>query len=198
MIRVRFGFSFLTALLAAAAFGCSGGRSASSGASTSSTGQPAGSGTGTVQVLLTAGSAPNFVQSLVVTFDRVTIVPSGGGAMPLVEQGPVDLALNTSFVDLTGITGGATALLASGVVVNGDYDRVEVSVSAASISYSGKDGATNVSMRVRSGVVDIPASFAVASGGTVRVVLRFNTGGSVQFGDGQPTLHPMLSVSGVQ
>jgi hypothetical protein len=175
--------------------GCSGGRSASSGASSSGTGAPPGSGTGTIQVLMTAEPAPNFVQSVVVSFDRVTVYPSGGGAMPLVEQGPVNLALNNSSLDLVTLAGGAPALLASGVVVNGDYDRIEVSVSSATITYS---GGTNISMNLRSNVVDINPSFTVASGGTVQVVLDFDTGGSVQLSDKGPVLFPTIRVSSVQ
>jgi hypothetical protein len=196
MSRIRFGSTFLTALFAATVLGCSGGRSANSGAS-SNPGAPAGSGTGTVQVLLTATPAPKSVGSLVVTFDRVTVFPSGGGAMPLVEQGPVNLALNNSSVDVVKLAGGST-VLASGIAVNGDYDRVELSISGATIGLTGETGGGSLSMRVRSNVVDVPASFAVAGGGTVHVVLDFNTGASVQLGDGTPTLHPTLSVSSVQ
>lgn len=198
MNRIRCGCSFLTALFTLAALGCSGGKSANSGASGS--GAPAGSGTGTVQLLLAASTPPNAVQSLVVTFDRVTVYPAGGGAMPVVEQGPVNLALNTASVDVANL-GGGTALLASGIAVNGDYDRVEVSISGARITYSGsgdKGGGANIAMRVSSGVVDVPAAFTVSSGGTVRVVLSFNTGGSVQLGNGTPTLHPSLRLSSVQ
>jgi hypothetical protein len=199
MNRVRFGFSVLTALLAAAAPGCSGGRSASSGAS-SNPAAPAGSSTGTVRVLLTANAAPKSVQSLAVNFDRVTVYPSGGGAMPLVEQGPIDLALNNASVDVAKLTGGATTVLASGIAVSGDYDRVEVSVASATVTLTGGEDRSggSLSMRVRSNVVDVPASFTVAGGGTVHVVLDFDTGGSVQIGSGTPTLQPRLSLSVVR
>ncbi|HEV8119369.1 MAG TPA: DUF4382 domain-containing protein [Candidatus Polarisedimenticolia bacterium] len=195
MSRIRFGFSFLTALLIALNLGCGGGRSASSGASSSTTGAPPGSGTGTTQVLMTAEPAPNFVQSVIVSFDRVTVYPSGGGAMPLVDQGPVNLPLSNSSIDLVSLPGGAPALLASGVVMNGDYDRLEVSVSNATITYT---GGANVSMQLRSNVVDIPASFTVPNGVTVQVVLDFDTGGSVQISDKGPTLRPTIRVSSVQ
>jgi hypothetical protein len=79
--------------------------------------------------------------------------------------------------------------------MNGDYDRLEVSVSNATITYT---GGANVSMQLRSNVVDIPASFTVPNGVTVQVVLDFDTGGSVQISDKGPTLRPTIRVSSVQ
>ncbi len=137
-------------------------------------------GAGMLQVRLT--DAPidlSTVQSVIVTLTGVVVFPeetTNPMGMP-VEPGPMTLMTHPATFDLLTLTGGATALLASGEVPAGTYSRIHLDISDATLV--NKDG-TTASLKIESNKVDVPIQFQVTVGATSSITLDFNAGASVQ------------------
>ena len=182
--RVLVPFTLAVALLL---YGCNG-----MGASSSRT----SGGTGMLQVRLT--DAPidlATVQSVNVTLTGVTVFPEENlNPMTMVtEPGPISLMTHPATFDLLTLTGGATALLASGQVPAGTYSRIHLDISDATLV--NKDG-TTTSLQIESNKVDVPIRFQVNVGATSSVTLDFNAGASVQVNQtsaGEFILRPVVT-----
>jgi len=153
-------------------------------------------GTGMLQVRLT--DAPidlSTVQSVNVTLTGVVVFPeetTNPMGMP-VEAGPITLMTHPATFDLLTLTGGATALLASGEVPAGAYSRIHLDISDATLV--NKDG-TTASLKIESNKVDVPIQFQVTVGATSSITLDFNAGASVQVNQtaaGQFILRPVVT-----
>lgn len=153
-------------------------------------------GTGMLQVRLT--DAPidlSTVQSVNVTLTGVVVFPeetTNPMGMP-VEAGPITLMTHPATFDLLTLTGGATALLASGEVPAGGYSRIHLDISDATLV--NKDG-TTASLKIDSNKVDVPIQFQVTVGATSSITLDFNAGASVQVNEttaGQFILRPVVT-----
>ena len=135
-------------------------------------------GTGMLNVNLT--DAPldlSTVQSVNVTLTGVIVYPKETITPVTVELGPISLITHPATFDLLTLTGGATALLASGEVPDGDYSRIRLEISDATLVY--KDGTTQ-SLKIESNKVDVPIRFHVSVGADTSVTLDFNAAASVQ------------------
>ena len=137
-------------------------------------------GTGMLQVRLT--DAPidlSTVQSVNVTLTGVVVFPeeTTNPIGMLVEPGPITLMTHPATFDLLTLTGGATALLASGEVPAGTYSRIHLDISDATLV--NKDG-TTASLQIESNKVDVPIQFQVSVGTTSSITLDFNAAASVQ------------------
>jgi hypothetical protein len=137
-------------------------------------------GTGTIQVNLT--DAPidlSTVEKVEVTITNVIVYPRGDDSgMPAVDPtGPIVLTTHPQTFDLLTLTGGATDLLASGEVPAGDYSRIRLEISDATLTY--KDG-TIAPLKIDSGKVDVPIAFHVAADAMNALTLDFDAGASVQ------------------
>ena len=135
-------------------------------------------GTGTVRVHLT--DAPldlSTVQSVTVTITGVTLYPGDETSMtPTPSTGPVTLLTHPETFDLLTLTGGASALLASGEAPAGSYERIRLDVSSAELTW--KDG-TTAPLKLESGKVDVPIPFHLSVGEDLSVTLDFDAGASV-------------------
>jgi hypothetical protein len=157
-------------------------------------------GSGTVQVHLT--DAPidlSTVQSVTVTITGVLVYGGGSDAMmPQVDGGgAIALVTHPETFDLLTLTGGATALLASGEVPAGSYQRIRLEISSATLTY--KDG-SQVPLKIDSNKVDVPIPFHVAVDQTTGMTLDFNAGASVQVNDtasGTLILRPVVTPVGM-
>lgn len=188
-MRSRFITTPLSLTLATALFlcGCTG----MGGSSARSSG-----GTGMLQVRLT--DAPidlSTVQSVNVTLTGVVVFPQEvvSPMGMLVEPGPITLMTHPATFDLLTLTGGASALLASGEVPAGTYSRIHLDISDATLV--NKDGST-ASLMIESNKVDVPIQFQVSVGTNSTVTLDFNAGASVQVnqtGAGQSILRPVVT-----
>jgi len=165
----RVGWFFLAN--AALLFGCSRGNMSLSRA-----------GTGMLNVHLT--DAPidlSNVQSVNVTLTGVVVYPEEtADSTTMTEPGSISLMTHPATFDLLSLTGGATALLASGEVPAGDYSRIRLEVSDATLVY--KDSTTQ-SLKIESNKVDVPIQFHVTVGMDNSVTLDFNAAASVQVND---------------
>jgi len=135
-------------------------------------------GTGTIQVHLT--DAPidlTTVEKVEVTITDVIVYPGEDDGMPTVSGGPTVLLTHPETFDLLTLTGGATTLLASGEVLAGDYQRIRLEISEATLTY--KDG-TTAPLKIDSGKVDVPIRFHVGVDETNALTLDFDAGASVQ------------------
>jgi len=122
------------------------------------------------------------VQSVNVTLTGVIVYPgeelgSGMTDPAGMELRPVVVLNHPETFDLLTLTGGATALLASGEVPAGSYERIRLQISDATLVY--KDGAT-AALKIESNKVDIPIPFHVTGGGETAITLDFDAGASVQ------------------
>src|SRR5262249_29682432 len=139
-----------------------------------------GPGTGTLQIKMT--DAPidlSTVQSVNVTLTGVSVFPQETTSMMgmSMDTGPIALASFPATFDLLTLTAGATTLLASGQVPAGDYSRIHLDISDATLV--NKDGTTDP-LKIDSGKVDVPIAFKVTVGGTTTMTLDFNAAASVQ------------------
>jgi hypothetical protein len=172
-------------LVAIPLVGCSGSGSASMHA-----------GTGTIQVHLTdAPIGLADVQSVDVTITGVTVYPAdtSSPAPDATPIGPTAILTHPDTFDLLTLTGGATALLASGEAPAGDYARIRLEVSDASLVYT--DGRVEA-LKIQSGKVDIPIRFHLDVGEQDVITLDFDAGASVQVNQtasGQMILRPVVT-----
>ena len=140
-----------------------------------------GAGMGTVNVRLT--DAPidmTDVQSVTVTITDVTLYPSGdtSGSMPDVSAaGAVPIPTHPDTFDLLTLTGGATALLASGEAPAGHYQRIRLDITDATLTF--KDG-TVQPLKIDSGKVDVPIGFNLGVDENKTMTLDFDAAASVQ------------------
>lgn len=142
----------------------------------SCSGDGGGSDTGIIQVNLT--DAPidmTTVEKVEVTITDVIVYP-GNDDMPEVNGGPIVLLTRPETFDLLTLTDGATTLLASGEVPAGDYNRIRLEVTDATLTY--KDG-TEEPLKIESGKVDVPIRFHVGADETSAVTLDFDAAASV-------------------
>jgi len=133
------------------------------------------------------------VQSVNVTLTGVTVFPEESPMPMVAEPGPISLMTHPATFDLLTLTGGATALLASGEVPAGTYSRIHLDISDATLV--NKDGST-ASLQIASNKVDVPIQFQVSVGTNSTVTLDFNAGASVQVnqtGAGQFILRPVVT-----
>jgi len=150
-------------------------------------------GTGRLEVHLT--DAPidlSGVASVAVTITDV-LVYSGVEGMTEDATGPIVLINHPETFDLLTLTGGATALLASGEVPAGFYHRIRLEISEAALTYD--DGST-ADLKIESGKVDVPIGFQVRPGGESTVVLDFDAAASVQVNEtatGTLILRPVVT-----
>jgi len=138
-----------------------------------------GSGTGIIQVNLT--DAPidlTTVEKVEVTITDVIVYPGDDDDMPSVNGGPIVLLTHPETFNLLTLTDGATTLLASGEVLAGDYNRIRLEVTEATLTY--KDSTEAVPLKIESGKVDIPIRFHVGEDETTALTLDFDAGASVQ------------------
>ena len=153
-------------------------------------------GTGTLNVFLT--DAPidlTDVQSVNVTLTGVTIYPAetSDPTGTSTETSPISLLTHPATFDLLTLTGGATALLASGEVPAGSYSRIRLEISDATLVYN---DATTVPLKIDSNKVDVPIRFHVTVGADNSVALDFDAGASVQVneaGAGTCILRPVVT-----
>jgi len=168
-MRLRFSKPLiLTAVSALILCGCSSGSARVEG------------GTGSLQIHLT--DAPidlSNVQSVNVTLTGVIVYPREDiDPMALMSDGrPIPLMSYPATFDLLTLTGGATALLASGQVPSGEYSRIRLELSDATMVY---DDGGSVALKIDSQKVDIPINFHVDTGGQTGVTLDFDAAASVQ------------------
>jgi hypothetical protein len=181
--RTFLGIATIAILLCA----CNGSGSGSASAS---------AGTGTLRVHLT--DAPldlSTVQSVNVTLTGVTVYPqeTTNPMSMSTETGPISLTGFPATFDLLTLTGGATALLATGQVPAGTYSRIRLDISDATMV--NKDG-TNTPLKIDSNKVDVPNQFTVVAGANNDITLDFNAGASVQVngtGSGGYILRPVVT-----
>jgi hypothetical protein len=190
MIRSRFAALLLASMIALALLcGCGGG----------SVHARVNNGHGTLVIHLT--DAPldlSGVQSVNVTLSSVVVYPgqqigSGVADPAQTELRPIVLMTHPQTFDLLTLTGGASALLASGEVPGGDYDRIRLEITDAVLVDT--QGATTL-LKIDSGKVDIPVPFHVSGGTETGVILDFDAGASVQVnatGSGQMILRPVVT-----
>lgn len=168
MTITNFRTPLLAAALVTALAGCSG------------AGSSHGTAMGDIEIRLT--DAPidiSTVQSVNVTLTGVIVYP-GDTSDPfddMNEPSPIHLMTYPATFDLLTLTGGATALLASGEVPVGTYSRIRLEVSEAILVY--KDG-TSVPLKLEPGKVDVPIRFHVEDVGTNPLTLDFDAAASVQ------------------
>jgi hypothetical protein len=138
------------------------------------------------------------VQSVNVTLTGVIVYPREEMGSSLSDPAgtnlrPIVLLTHPATFDLLTLTGGATALLASGEVPAGDYERIRLEVSDATLIY--KDG-TSEPLKIDSNKVDVPIPFHVLEGAETGVTLDFDAGASVQVnetGNGKLILRPVVT-----
>ena len=95
--------------------------------------------------------------------------------------------------DLLTLTDGATALLASGQVPAGNYSRIHLDISSATLV--NKDGSMTP-LKIDSNKVDVPIRFQVTAATTSTITLDFNAAASVQVnetGSDQFILRPVVT-----
>jgi uncharacterized protein DUF4382 len=144
------------------------------------------------------------VQSVMVTLTGVIVYPDdvtettdmpdlGREMEPSGTTGPVSLMTHPATFDLLTLTGGASALLASGEVPAGAYSRIRLEISDAQIIY--KD-ATSAPLKIDSNKVDIPLNFNLTVNADMTITLDFNAAASVQVNDtatGTLILRPVVT-----
>jgi hypothetical protein len=155
-------------------------------------------GTGRLEIFLT--DAPidlSNVQSVNVTLTGVIIYPeeASGDLMGMDGEGGVPLSLTThpATFDLLTLTGGASALLASDEVPAGDYSRIRLEISDATLLYQ---DATSTPLKIDSNKVDVPIRFHVTKDAGNVLVLDFDAAASVQVnetGSDQFILRPVVT-----
>jgi hypothetical protein len=136
-------------------------------------------GTGIIQVNLT--DAPidlSTVEKVEVTITDVIVYPGDDDDMPSANGGAIVLLTHPETFDLLTLTDGATTLLASGEVPAGDYNRIRLEVSEATLTY--KDSTEAVPLKLESGKVDVPIRFHVGKDETNAITLDFDAAASVQ------------------
>jgi Domain of unknown function (DUF4382) len=116
------------------------------------------------------------VSSVVVTITDVLVYPGVEG-MEEDAAPPLVLTSHPGSFDLLTLTGGASALLASGEVPAGFYERIRLKISSATLTYS--DGST-ADLKIESDKVDVPIGFQVSPSGNSSIVLDFDAAASVQ------------------
>lgn len=116
------------------------------------------------------------VAGVEVTLDAVTVY-SGVEEMDGTDTAPIVVMDHPATFDLLTLTGGASALLASADLPSGFYQRIRLSITAASLRY---DDGHEVDLKIDSNKVDIPIRFQVTAGGTTQVTLDFQADASVQ------------------
>jgi hypothetical protein len=119
------------------------------------------------------------VQNVNVTLTGVIVYPAEStNPMQMVMEGtPISLMTHPATFDLLTLTGGATALLASGELPAGTYSRIRLEISEATLIY--KDG-TTTPLKIESNKVDVPIWFEVGVDTTNMVTLDFDAAASVQ------------------
>jgi hypothetical protein len=137
-------------------------------------------GFGTVEVHIT--DAPldlSTVQSVIVTLTGVIVYPRDDlQATPLITNGgPIHLMQHPATFDLLTLTGGATELLASGEVPAGDYSRIRLEVSEATLVYHDN---TTEPLKIEPNKVDVPIGFHVSVDGQTGLTLDFDAAASVK------------------
>lgn len=157
------------------------------------------SGTGTLSVNLT--DAPldlANVQSVMVTLTGVIVYPMETLDSSVTDPAetdlrPIVLLTHPATFDLLTLTGGVTELLASGEVPAGDYEKIRLEVSEASLIY--KDG-TTAPLKIESNKVDVPIPFHILQGEETELTLDFDAEASVQVnetGNDKLILRPVVT-----
>jgi len=176
-----------------------------SGCNHSSTSSPKTSGTAMLNVRLT--DAPidlSNVQSVNVTLTGVIVypedeegeidVPDPGDDMEHESgAGPISLLSHPATFDLLTLTGGISALLASGEVPAGEYSRIRLEVSSAELVYM---DATTAPLKLESNKVDIPIQFDLSVNEDASITLDFDAAASVQVNEtatGTLILRPVVT-----
>ncbi len=170
--------------------GCSGGGSASSS-----------SGNARLNVRLTDSPIDLAnVQSVMVTLTGVIVYPNENldamDPMHVEEPPPIHLMTYPQTFDLLTLTGGATALLASGEVPAGTYARIRLQISNATLVYKEDAALAPVTLKCEPDKVDVPIRFTVSAGLDNTVVLDFDAAASVKVnetGSGQFILRPVVT-----
>jgi hypothetical protein len=152
-------------------------------------------GRGRIEIHLT--DAPidlSDIASVLVTLTGVIVYPADSDPSGAeLDAGPILLSAHPQSFDLLTLTGGATELLAAGEVPAGDYARIRLEVSEASLVW--RDGRVEP-LRITPGKVDVPIRFHVARGDTTGVTLDFDAAASVQVNEpssGESILRPVVT-----
>jgi uncharacterized protein DUF4382 len=155
-----------------------------------------GTAMGTVSVRMIDAPLDLFtVQSVNVTLTGVTIYPEET-INPLgmvTETGAISLMTHPATFDLLTLTAGASALLASGEVPAGNYDRIRLEISDATLVF--KNG-TSQRLSIESSKVDIPIQFQVTVSADTILTIDFDAAASVQVNDtglGTYILRPVVT-----
>ena len=138
------------------------------------------------------------VQSVMVTLTGVIVYPMESMGSGMTDPAgtdlrPIVLLTHPATFDLLTLTGGVTELLASGEVPVGDYERIRLEVSDATLIY--KDG-TSALLKIESNKVDVPIPFHIVQGQETGVTLDFDAGASVQVnetGNDKLILRPVVT-----
>ena len=142
-----------------------------------------GTGVGMVNVRMIAAPLDRFtVQSMNVTLTGVTLYPEEtfNPIGMVTETGAISLMAHPATFDLLTLTAGESALLGSGEVPTGNYGRIRLEVSAATLVY--KNG-THQPLSIESSKVDIPIRFRVTVSADTNLTLEFDAAASVQVSD---------------
>jgi len=180
----------LAAALILVMTGCSGGGSSSNS-----------SGNGTLNVRLTDSPIDLAnVQSVLVTLTGVIVYPDENmdatDPMHVEEPPPIHLMTHPQTFDLLTLTGGATALLASGEVPAGTYARIRLEIADATLVYNPDAALAPVALKCEPDKVDVPIRFHVSAAADNSLVLDFDAAASVQVnetGSGAFILRPVVT-----
>jgi hypothetical protein len=150
-----------------------------------SSSDPASSGSGRVRILLTDAPLDLSTTTAVnVTLTEFKLYPAGEP----VEDGS-GIVVGTpgvggETVNLLDYQDGATVLVASGEVPEGDYTRIRLVVTSAELVHDddGDPATPDITEPIflPSGKVDIPVPFTVGTGETLEITLDFDAQSSVQ------------------
>jgi len=125
-----------------------------------------------------------------VTFSAMQAHSAGGGDVPVSGSFPMS-------VDLLTLVNGRTITLAAESIPPGSYDRLDVTISAVSLTLT---NGTKVDITLPAGgrTAMIPTSFTVELGQPVTVTLDFRVDLSFKFDGAEFEFEPEIEIEGIE